>query len=185
MLGREGPGKLTLARVAEAAGLAAPTLVQRFGSKVGLLRAMTKTFQGETAKYTEQLRRDHASPVVRSREFVLCFAGMASSPRALVNYTLGYLQLDIKDPVLRRYALASGREQEEALDALLREAVAAGELSPECPTAALAQVLLRLSSGSLLAWAIHRKGTARDWLARDVDVVLAPFRTNGAQGRNR
>jgi len=176
VLGREGPAKLTLGRIAKAAGLAAPTLVQRFGSKLGLLRAMSKAFESGNADSVDRLRAEHSSPLARSREFVLCYVGMAASPDVLVNYTLAYLQLDIKDPVLRRHALASGRQQEAALEAMLAEAVAAGELSRRSRPRDLAQVLIRLASGSLLAWAVHRTGTARAWLARDVDYVLAPYR---------
>ena len=40
VVNRIGPGKLTLQRVADEVGLSAPTLVQRFGSKRGLLLAM-------------------------------------------------------------------------------------------------------------------------------------------------
>ncbi len=182
VLGQEGPAKLTLGRIAKVAGLAAPTLVQRFGSKLGLLRAMTKAFQGGSTQYLEQLRTQYTSPFDRAREFVLCYAGMAATPKVLVNHTLAYLQLDIRDPVLRRHTLAAGRDNEDALAALLAEAVASGELSPRTKPKDLAQVLLRLSSGSLLAWAVHRTGTARNWLARDVDFVLAPFRVAGRSG---
>jgi AcrR family transcriptional regulator len=176
VLGREGPAKLTLGRIAKVAGLAAPTLVQRFGSKLGLLREMTKAFQGGSKHYLAQLKAEHASPLTQSREFVLCYAGMAATPQSLVNHTLAYLQVDLKDPVLRRHTLAMGKENEDALTGLLAEAVAAGELSNKCKPRDLAQVLLRLSSGSLLAWAVHQTGTAREWLARDVDYVLAPYR---------
>jgi hypothetical protein len=31
--------------------------------------------------------------------------------------------------------------------------------------------------GGLLAWATFREGTARAWLERDIDLVLAPYLT--------
>jgi len=42
-MGELGPAKLTLARVAKAAGLSPATLVQRFGSKRALLLALAKS----------------------------------------------------------------------------------------------------------------------------------------------
>lgn len=176
---RDGPAKLTLGRIAKVAGLAAPTLIQRFGSKQGLLRAMTKASLGGASHYVDQLRAAHSSPLAIAREFVLCFAGMAQTPQVLLNHTLAYLQLDVTDPVLRRYAVESSREHDETLAVLLKEAVAAKELSPRCNPKELAPTLLRLASGSLLAWAVHRSGNARTWLARDVDAVLAPHRVVG------
>ena len=179
VIGQVGPAKLTLARIAKEAGLAAPTLVQRFGSKTGLLRAMSKAARGESAGFIEALRAKVASPVGQVREFLLCFAGMAPTPEVLTNHTLAYLQLDLADPVMRRQLVASGLEQEQALEGLIRQAVLAGELVPTANPATLARVLPRLVIGSLLGWGLHRTGTARAWLARDVDAALAPYRPEG------
>lgn len=175
VIGQGGPAKLTLARIAKEAGLAAPTLVQRFGSKTGLLRAMSKAARGESAAFVEGLRAKERSPAALVREFLLCFAGMAPSPEVLTNHTLAYLQLDLADPVMRRQLAAAGVDQEQVLARLIREAVDAGELDPGADPATLARILPRLVIGSLLGWGLHRTGAARDWLARDVDAALAPY----------
>lgn len=181
---REGPAKLTLARIASEAGLAAPTLVQRFGSKAGLLRAMSKAAKGGSARFAQSLRRRHRSPLARARAFVLSFAGLAPSADALVNNTLVYLQLDLGDPVTRHQLRLAQRGQNAVLAGMVREAVDAGELAGGVEPHDLARVLTHLATGSLLAWALHRTGTGRDFLARDVDAVLAAFRTP-SPGRGR
>lgn len=176
VMSRFGPAKLTLGRIAKECGLAAPTLVQRFGSKTGLLRAMSKTARGESLAFVDELKARVSSPLGRVREFVLCFAGLAPTPEALTNNTLAYLQIDLADPVMRRHLGESGREQEAALAQLVEAAIASGELSSRVKPRELAQVLNRLASGSLLAWALYRAGTARDWLSANVDAVLRPLR---------
>ncbi|MFN0177586.1 MAG: TetR/AcrR family transcriptional regulator [Gemmatimonadales bacterium] len=185
VIGQVGPTKLTLARIAKEAGLAAPTLVQRFGSKTGLLRAMSKAARGESGMFVDGLRAKERSPAALVREFLLCFAGMAPSPEVLTNHTLAYLQLDLADPVMRRQLVASGLEQAEVLEGLIRQAVDAGEFERSADPATLARILPRLVIGSLLAWGLHRTGAARDWLARDVDAVLAPHRPVGPSRSNR
>lgn len=179
VIGQVGPAKLTLARIAQEAGLAAPTLVQRFGSKTGLLRAMSKAARGESSGFLDGLRVKERSPAALVREFLLCFAGMAPSPEALTNHTLAYLQLDLADPVMRRQLVAAGLEQAQVLEGLIRQAVDAGELEPTANPATLARILPRLVIGSLLGWGLHRTGAARAWLARDVDAALAPYRRSG------
>jgi hypothetical protein len=105
------------------------------------------------------------------RKFLLCYAGMAPTPRAMINSFGAYLQIDLADPVLRRHLVASGRTNERLIGGLLEEAVAVGTLRP-VDTRSLARVLLSLVSGSLLAWATYREGKAAKWLARDIDQVL-------------
>jgi AcrR family transcriptional regulator len=180
VMSREGPAKLTLGRIGTEAGLSASTLVQRFGSKTGLLRAMSKASKGETSEFVASLRRRFRSPVTRVREFVLCFAGLAPSAEALINNTLVYLQVDLADPVMRRQLQQLQRDQEKALAALVKEAIETGELIPTVNPTDLARALPRLATGSLLAWALDRTGTARECLARDVDAVLKGFRRRPA-----
>ncbi|MBM4186068.1 MAG: TetR/AcrR family transcriptional regulator [Gemmatimonadetes bacterium] len=176
VISRDGPAKLTLARIAKEAGLAAPTLVQRYGSKLGLLRAMSRASKEGSGGFVTTLRARGLSPLDTVREFVLCFAGLAPTPEALINNTLAYLQLDLVDGVLRRNLTAYQQEQERALRGLIEAAVESGALSPAVQPRVLARLLPRLATGSLLAWALTRTGSARDCLRRDLDTVLAGFR---------
>lgn len=176
VMSRDGPAKLTLGRIGREAGLSASTLVQRFGSRTGLLRALSKSAKDESTAFAESLRRRFRSPLARVREFALCFAGLAPSAEALINNTLAYLQVDLADPVMRRQLVVTQQSQEKALIDLVREAVEAGELASSVNPKDLARVLPRVATGSLLAWALHRTGTARECLASDVDAVIRAFR---------
>ncbi len=111
VMGRVGPGKFTLALVAEEVGLAPATLIQRFGSKRGLLVSLAGSAQVDAAQVVEQLLKKHASPVQALREYLLCFANMASTPEEMANH-LAFFQMDLTDPDLRRITVSCGFARE-------------------------------------------------------------------------
>jgi AcrR family transcriptional regulator len=171
---RVGPGRLTLALVARKAGLSPATLVQRFGSKLGLLRAAAKGWVGHVPTQLEQFRRRHQSPLAALRAYLICFAAMARTPRELAHH-LGYLQLDLTDPGLSRLMKEGTLLTERGIRGFVEEAVAAGELE-RCEPGQLARTLLLVMNGALLNAAVYREGSAEAWMAREVDAVLAPYR---------
>ncbi len=173
VVGRFGPAKLTLARVGEEVGLAPATLVQRFGSKRGLLIAFAESGSGDSEQYLARLREQHSSPLAALREFLLCFAQMASTPEEMANH-LAFFQMDIADPDLRRLTREVLEWNEATVANLLREALAAGEIEG-CDPEEFAPILLTVAQGSLLTWTIYRKGTARQWVAQHVDPTLRPY----------
>src|SRR5689334_21094481 len=77
---RVGPSRLTLADVAAEAGVAPATLVQRFGSKRGLLLALVRQGGPTVAEEMAALRAAHPSPLATVLAFADCMAGMARSP---------------------------------------------------------------------------------------------------------
>lgn len=180
---RVGPAHFTLALVGEEAGISPATLVQRFGSKRQLLRSLSESTAGMGAAIVQALREKHPSPLAVARAFLLCFAEMATTPREMANH-LAYLQLDLTDPVMHRNFLALTREQYDLVAQLLEEAVGAGELR-ELDAPAMSRVLNSLVSGGLLAWSTFREGTARTWLERDLDAVLAPYQLAGSSTKPR
>ncbi|MGP4100532.1 helix-turn-helix domain-containing protein, partial [Nonomuraea sp. KM90] len=62
-IGRHGPQGLTLAAVAQEAGLSPATLVQRFGSKRGLLLAFAAHAARTAGEPFERARQEHGSPL--------------------------------------------------------------------------------------------------------------------------
>src|SRR2546423_683694 len=62
-IGRLGPGRLTLADVAHEAGLAPATLLQRFGSKRGLLLALVEFGLAGVDECFAVVRAAHRSPL--------------------------------------------------------------------------------------------------------------------------
>jgi AcrR family transcriptional regulator len=104
-MGRLGPSRFTLAAVAKAVGLAPATLVQRFGSKRGLLLALAGPgAEDPTAGLLTRLRARFRSPLAQLRGFLAGFAVMAPSPDELANH-LAFLQIDLTDPEFHRIAL--------------------------------------------------------------------------------
>jgi AcrR family transcriptional regulator len=170
---RVGPARLTLADVAAEAGVVPATLVQRFGSKRGLLLALAKVSAAASAGEFAALRAAHPSPLAAVRAVAACVAGMASTPGELANH-LAFLVMDLTDPDFHAHALAVAKVYDAELTAMLNAAVAAGELV-KCDTAALARLIGALLHGSLVSWAIVREGAAADWVRRELDALLAPY----------
>ena len=175
---RYGPTELTLAHIAAEAGVTAGRLVQRFGSKRGLLLALSDRFGGGAAEIFGALRAAHPSPLQALREYGACMAGLAPTPEALAR-NLAYLQLDLTDPDFRVNLLANARESRRELEALVREAVKARELKRETPAAQLARTVESVISGALMTWACHQEGTAERWLRRQLEAVLSPYLPDG------
>jgi AcrR family transcriptional regulator len=165
--------RLTLAQVGREVGLAPATLVQRFGSKRNLLLRLARQGAGGEDDFVARLREREGSPLRAARAFLLCFAGLARSPKEMAN-NLAFLQIDLTDAAFHRITARLFRSNREVVAGLLGEAVRAGELERAEPRA-LARLLLAVVNGSLLTWAVEREGSAAQWLARDVDLALAPY----------
>ena len=171
---RLGP-HLTLADVAAEAGVSAATLVQRFGSKRGLLLAFAALGAEGTDEEFAAIREKYPDPLDAIREFVRCFAQMASSPEAVSN-GLAFLQVDLSDPEFHRYSLAQARATLAELKTLLDDAVKAGRLI-RCDTTRLAFALNAMVGGAMVSWAVLRDGTAEDAMQQAVETLLRPYRT--------
>jgi AcrR family transcriptional regulator len=175
VIGRLGPTRFTLADVGERVGLSPATLLQRFGSKRGLMLALAEASAGSIEACYAQLRAGHASPLEALFAAGTFMAGMVASPDEVVNH-LAFLQIDLSDPDFYRLMADSSRQHHAGYRALLDEAVAAGELAP-CDTDRLARAISALGGGSLLAWAVERTGDAVSFVRRDLETLLAPYRT--------
>jgi AcrR family transcriptional regulator len=180
---RVGPARLTLADVAAEAGVVPATLVQRFGSKRGLLLALARSGSEGGGQQMADLRAAHPAPLDALRAVADCLAGMGTSPQELANH-LTFLVLDLTDPEFHQFALVHARSFQADLKAIVDDAVAAGELLP-CDSNRLARVLQEMLHGALVTWAIYREGTAKDWVRRDLETLLAPYLTGQRPARNR
>lgn len=191
VVGRLGPARLTLADVAAEVGLSAATLVQRFGSKRGLLLAFARAGAESAEMCFTQVRAAHASPLDALVAAATLMTQAMGSPEELAN-GLAFLQMDISDREFRKHALTGFEKTHAGYRALLDEAVKAGQLRP-CDTARLAHAVAAVSGGSLIAWAVWRKGSAERWVRRDLETLLAPYgktkdqrrKTKDVSGRSR
>jgi AcrR family transcriptional regulator len=163
---------LTLADVAREAGVVPATLVQRFGTKRGMLLALARLGSGSERDQMATIRAAHRSPLRALYAVAECWTGMAKSPEELANH-LSFLVIDLTDPEFHHHALAHARSFHAEMKALLDDAVAAGELRA-CDTDGLARLVQETLHGSLVAWAIFREGFAGEWVRRDLDFLLAP-----------
>jgi AcrR family transcriptional regulator len=174
VMSRVGPGELTLAAIANEAGVTAAVLVQRFGSKRALLLTLSEKYANAAADFMAALAKQHPSPLAALRAYADCMAGMAASPAALAR-SLAYLQIDLTDPEFRRHLLKQARATRAGLRRLVEAASKAGELSPAVNAAKLARTIEAVLSGSMITWAFYREGTAAEWMRTDLQAVLAPW----------
>ena len=180
VVGRIGPARMTLADVASEVGLSAATLVQRFGSKRGLLLAFAKAGAETADDCFTGVRAQHASPLEALVAAATLMTKSMGSPEELAN-GLAFLQMDISDREFRAYALESFEKTVAGYRALLDDAIEARELKP-CDTLKLAHAVSAVSGGSLIGWAVWQRGTAERWVKRDLDTLLAPYKTKKRQG---
>lgn len=169
---RLGPN-LTLAAVAKEAGVSAATLVQRFGSKRGLLLAFAALAETGTDEEFAAIRQQHPDPIDALRAVVRCYSLMAPTPEAVSN-GLAFLQVDLSDPDFHRYALAQARATLVEIKSILDDAVRAGRLV-RCDTKDLAFALHAIIGGAMLSWGILRDGTSEATMLRAADTLIRPY----------
>lgn len=174
VIGRTGPQRLTLAEVGSEVGLAAATLLQRFGSKRELLLALAAASSGSAGDRFEAARARHATPVDAIVEVMACMGHMARTPQEMAHH-LAFLQMDLSDADFHHLTSHQFRETLNGIERLLAEAVALGHI--DCAdTAGLARAVQSMANGAILNWAIHREGTAEDAIRADLRALLAPYR---------
>jgi AcrR family transcriptional regulator len=178
VIGRVGPEGLTLGAVAREAGVVAGTLVQRFGSKRGLLLAVADHSAGGMDELLVRVRARHPGPLEALAELVVEWAAPLATPESYANH-LAFLCVDLTDPEFHERALAVHRRQRAAVRSLLAEAVSAGELRPEAEPEALAGTVLALTSGAGLIWALDREGGLAERLRDAVGTALRPYLSEG------
>src|SRR4051794_25838683 len=131
-----GVARLTLADVAQEAGLAPSTLAERFGSKRALLLAAARHAAGEVrldrrggAAGAGGAAGEAGSPLAAALDGLVALAAGVGDRRAFAH-SLALLQLDVEDAGFRAAAAEQFAAVRSQLAALLREALDAGELRP-------------------------------------------------------
>ena len=171
---RLGPAQLTLAHVAKEAGVVPATLIQRFGTKRRLLLAACRTGPALLPRQFAAGRAKHRSPLQALVELYVSCSEFAATPESLAS-GLAYLQNDLTDPEFRAITVAQFRALRTETKKLLDEAVRAREVV-KCDTTQLARLIQQVNGGSLLDWAVFREGSLADWIRRDLEALLGPYR---------
>jgi AcrR family transcriptional regulator len=174
VLAEVGPAKLTLAAVGARAGLAPPTLMQRFGSKRGLLLASAARSPLLVLRAVEEAEARNSSPLASLRDFVLSAVAHVKQ-REEPGDRLGFVQFDVTDPEFRRHALAHSAAIVDSCARLYRAAVEAGELRADTDVPALARHTLVCVNGALQVCAVTGWGTVRDLLTEQLNLILVPY----------
>jgi AcrR family transcriptional regulator len=173
VIGRVGPVGLTLAAVAREVGLVPGTLVQRFGSKRGLLLALAEHAADDADDLLGRMRAKHKSPLAALAALIAAPMASMATPETFANH-LAFLCIDLTDPEFRAPALAVHQAQGRAVEALLTESLLAGELRPGTDVAALAAAVQAIAAGAGLVWALDRQGALEQRLRQALDGVLSP-----------
>ncbi|GAA1088922.1 TetR/AcrR family transcriptional regulator [Kitasatospora arboriphila] len=176
VIGRVGPAGLTLAAVAREVGLVPGTLVQRFGSKRGLLVALAEQSVKDADATAGRARAEHGTALDALAALVTEWLAPMDTPERFANH-LAFLCLDLTDPQLHRHALAAHLAQRRAVERLLASAAPAGELREGTDTAALAGSVQAVTTGAGLTWALERSGTLAERVEYELRALLAPHTT--------
>ena len=180
---RRSPTQLTLADVAKEAGVVPATLIQRFGTKRGLLLTLCGTAPGGVAEQFAAARVRHKSPLKALIELYADCTSFAPTPQAMAN-GLAWLQNDLTDSDFHSITLAQFRAIRGETKRMLDEAVAAGELRT-CDTGELARLIQHLNGGAMLAWAVYRQGSVSSWVHRELEALLKPYRRLPANSQSK
>ena len=180
IISRQGPARFTLADVAREVGLSAATLVQRFGSKRGLMLALACSARDSVDACFNAVRASNRSPLAAVLAAGTEMTRYVNSPEEMANH-LAFLQTDLSDPDFYAVMLDNSRRIIAGYRRLLDEAVAARELV-RCDTARLARAVDALAGGSLIGWAVSREGTAETWVRHDLNTLLEPYRLKARTG---
>lgn len=176
VMGRRTPTQLRLSDIAAEAGVTPAALIQRFGSRRGLLLALVRLGEDYPRELFAGLSARHRSPLRALRGYAQCMAPMGESPATLAHH-LAYLQMDLTDPEFYPPVAAQARATREEIRRLLVAAVERGELAGGVDPTALARVVDVLITGALLSFALTPEGAIVRQIEQDLQFVLGPWIT--------
>jgi AcrR family transcriptional regulator len=154
LMHEHGPDALTFARVAQACGLSASTLVQRFKSKAGLVQSTLLHAWDRLDAKTARL----ALTVPKTPEGAIeLLVGLSSEYGDIETYAEGLLVLreDLRDPVLRARGAAWKESLSHALEDCFSEVHA-----PQ----GIGLLIASQWQGSLLWWGFDPRGDVEDFV---------------------
>lgn len=169
-IARVGPARLTLAEVGREVGLTPATLLQRFGSKRGLMLALVR-HSAATAAASFPPATALAGGALRGLVGAMTAMTEGLTPEAMSNH-LAFLQLDLADVEFRRLAGEHARAIRHQIQTCLSVAVDQGEL-PAQDIERLARSVQVAYNGALLLWALDPEGLIGDWVGEEIRAVLA------------
>jgi AcrR family transcriptional regulator len=174
-VGVHGPGALTFQAAAAATGLSPATLVQRYGSREGLLRAaLLCMWDGLDAKTAAADARHELNSAGAIALLVRLSAGYGATAEETAQGLL-LLREDFRDPALRVRGVAWGKALALALGRRLT-----GDRRRQMM---LGRLMASQWQGALLWWGFSREGSLRSYIRRELrdwcTAVLGDSRSGG------
>ncbi|WP_328813921.1 TetR/AcrR family transcriptional regulator [Rhodococcus sp. NBC_00297] len=176
VMGRTGPGSMSLASVAEEAGIVPGTLVQRFGSKRGLILALAEYTGQRSADLREQAQRDQRRSLDVLIELLVGAWDSSTTPQQYANH-LAFLCADLADAQFLGLTQENHRSQRTLIDDLLHAGVDTGDLLEGTDVENLTATIQSVIAGAGVIWAIEQRGPLTERLHSALEQVLAPHRT--------
>jgi AcrR family transcriptional regulator len=164
LLGRDGYQALSMAAVAQLAGVGKPTLYRRYASKADLVAAAL--VHATSRPGTEPpLPRDTRAAL---RALVGATADALAAPGAMVIVG-SLLAQERRDPqLIEAFRARVFHPRHAVVERVLREGIEAGELDPDTPVDVVIDVLF----GAVVARAVLGEAVTPAWLDRVVDLAL-------------
>jgi AcrR family transcriptional regulator len=172
---RWGPD-VTLGQVATEAGLTPARMVQRFGSKEGLLLSVAQHARERAVADLGSAVDRSSSPIAALLEWMTAPSRQVGDPDEVPGY-YALLQLHRTDPEFRKANREAYRASQRQIETLLHAAAGAGELVP-CDIPDLARSLCEASVGSYYMWMAYRVGALSGEMRRSLESVLRPYRVS-------
>ncbi|TQL96254.1 TetR family transcriptional regulator [Actinoallomurus bryophytorum] len=180
VVSRLGPS-FTLADVAAEAQVAVGTLAQRFGSKHGLLVAMTRAAVDNVRGQMRGSVSDAGGADAVVHVLVAAYAPLDDAATAANN--LAQLAADLADDELRGLMAEFYAAMEAEVAAVIR--LAAGVLPGAPPAPVAARILTAVADGTAIHWSARPEGGLCDRMRADLATVLAGWRAPEAQHEPR
>ncbi|WP_433227027.1 TetR/AcrR family transcriptional regulator [Microtetraspora malaysiensis] len=172
VIARVGPARLTLAEVGREVGLSAATLVQRFGSKRGVLLAVA-AHGAEALPSQVATARQASAPVAALIDVLAGMAGTIRSTEEFANH-LAFLLLDLADPQFRRISRDYAAAVERAIAEVLAAGQAAGELVQD-DLSRLPRAIHAAYNGALIAWGLAGEAGPAEQVREQLALLLGPY----------
>jgi AcrR family transcriptional regulator len=175
-LSAHGPAGFTLALAAAYAGVAAATLVKRFGSKRALFVRLSRRWIDSLDAELPAVEAACESPLQCVRALALHNYHDLDHPERAARQ-LAALAVDLQDAELRDLLHEGWGKVRTRLEHQLAAAVAAGQLTGTPPPAQLARIVYGAMEGGCLAWSVHPEGSLISRLSADLDAMLSGWST--------
>lgn len=165
-----------LVDVAAQAQVAVGSVVRRFGSKHGLLVAMSTAAVEALRGDIRAAADDVTDPVAAVAEALIEWYRPLDDERTAAN-NLAQLAVDLADEELRGLMAEFYAAMEAAIAPLLSRAITAGRLPGAPPAPVAARIMTAIADGTAVHWSARPVGSLCERLRTDLEAVLAGWAT--------